>query len=109
MAKESFHLKSEHYGRRQRYTDKKREVKRDIRNKERGRKGKCSLKESTFAYLPMYHSENGVGVFNRRHLSLTSLPCLSLLPALKTLFSREHRTVDQMDKERNGRGFFFLL
>lgn len=30
----------------------------------------------------MYHSESGVGVFNRRHLFLTSLPCLSLLPVV---------------------------
>lgn len=33
--------------------------------------------------------ERGRLVFNRRHLFLTSLPCLSLLPALKTLFSRD--------------------
>jgi len=42
----------------------------------------------------MYHSESGVGVFNRRHLFLTSLPCLSLLPALKLPLPHEQLTVD---------------
>lgn len=52
------------------------------------------LEEKHFAYLPMYRRESGVGVFNRRHLFLTSIHCLSLLPALKPLlFSREQRTV----------------
>lgn len=33
MTKESFHLKSEHYGTRQHCTDKRKEVKKDVKNK----------------------------------------------------------------------------
>lgn len=69
---------------------------KDTRNDERRREQKMQLQEKHLrVFADVSYSESGVDVFNRRHLFLTSLPCLSLLPALKRLlFFREQRTVD---------------
>lgn len=86
-------VKSKRFARRRHCSDKKKAGKKDLRNKEQKKEGKRSSKKSTIARSPMYHSESGVSVFNRRRLFLTSLPCLSFLAALKPPFFPRERCI----------------
>jgi len=53
------------------------------------------------------HGESGLGVFNRRHLFLMTLPCLSLLGAYDPCFFPRGRRLDS-NSPRSERGFLSI-